>query len=109
MMLWQVWHPRYGVVYDELQAIKRGRYGPYRRLPPGAGAGGEGDTPMTQLALIGLQVGGGRSVRHVTEEKSPPAGRELVENGSALMTRGCSSRQGKIALRLVFPRATASD
>ena len=56
MMLWQVWHPRYGVVYDELQAIKRGRYGPYRRLPPGAGAGGEGDTPMTQLALIGLQV-----------------------------------------------------
>src|SRR5262245_48900637 len=23
MMLWQVWHPRYGVVYDALQAIKR--------------------------------------------------------------------------------------
>src|SRR6266446_5775277 len=21
IMLWQVWHPRYGVVYDELQAI----------------------------------------------------------------------------------------
>jgi hypothetical protein len=54
MILWQVWHPRYGVVYDELQAIKRGRYGPCRRLPPGAGAGGEGDTPMTQLALTGL-------------------------------------------------------
>ena len=54
MLLWQVWHPRYGVVYDELQAIKRGRYGPCRRLPPGAGAGGEGDTPMTQLALTGL-------------------------------------------------------
>jgi len=56
MILWQVWHPRYGVVYDELQAIKCGRYGPCRRLPPGAGAGGEGDTPMTQLALTGLQV-----------------------------------------------------
>src|SRR5215470_1111374 len=54
MLLWQVWHPRYGVVYDELQAIKRGRYGPCRRLPPDAGAGGEGDTPMTQLALTGL-------------------------------------------------------
>ena len=25
MLLWQVWHPRYEVVYDELQAIKRGR------------------------------------------------------------------------------------
>jgi hypothetical protein len=56
MILWQVWHPRYGVVYDELQAIKCGRYGPCRRLPPGAGAGGAGDTPMTQLALAGLQV-----------------------------------------------------
>jgi hypothetical protein len=54
MILWQVWHPRYGVVYDELQAIKRGRYGPCRRLPPGAGTGGEGDAPMTQLALTGL-------------------------------------------------------
>jgi len=52
MLLWQVWHPRYGVVYDELQAIKRGQYGPCRRLPPGAG--GEGDMPMTQLALTGL-------------------------------------------------------
>ena len=56
MILWQVWHPRYGVVYDELQAIKRGRYGPCRRRPPGMGAGGAGDTPMTQLALTGLQV-----------------------------------------------------
>src|SRR5262245_13775982 len=52
MILWQVWHPRYGVVYDELQAIKRGRYGPCRRLHPGAGTGREGDTPMTQLALL---------------------------------------------------------
>jgi hypothetical protein len=36
MMLWQVWHPRYRVVYDELQAIKRGRYGPCRGSPPPA-------------------------------------------------------------------------
>src|SRR6266446_1922332 len=35
MMLWKVWHPRYGVVYDELHAIKRGRYGPQRGIPPG--------------------------------------------------------------------------
>jgi putative transposase len=54
MILWQVWHPRYGVVYDELQAIKRGQYGPRRRLPPSRGAGGEEDTPMTQLVLTGL-------------------------------------------------------
>ena len=56
MMLWQVWHPRYGVVYDELQAIKRGRYGPCRGSPPGAGADGAGAKAMTQLALADLGV-----------------------------------------------------
>ena len=30
MGLWKVWHPKYGVVYDELEAIKRGRYGSRR-------------------------------------------------------------------------------
>jgi len=56
MMLWQVWHPRYGLVYDELQAIKRGRYGPCRRIPPGAGADRDGEKSMTQLALADLGV-----------------------------------------------------
>jgi hypothetical protein len=26
MSLWKVWHPKYGVVYDELDSIRRGRY-----------------------------------------------------------------------------------
>jgi len=56
MLLWQVWHPRYGVVYDELQAIKHGRYGPCRGSPPGAGADGEREQPMTQLMLAELRV-----------------------------------------------------
>jgi hypothetical protein len=25
--VWKVWHPKHGVVYDELEAIKKGRYG----------------------------------------------------------------------------------
>jgi hypothetical protein len=25
--LWRIWHPRYGVIYDEAQVIKRGTYG----------------------------------------------------------------------------------
>ena len=54
MILWQVWHPRYGVVYDELREIKRGRSGPRRGIPPNAGAHGEGEQPMRQLALTGL-------------------------------------------------------
>jgi hypothetical protein len=56
MLLWQVWHPRYGVVYDELQAIKHGRYGPCRGSPPGAGTDGQRGKPMTQLALAELRV-----------------------------------------------------
>ena len=77
MLLWQVWHPRYGVVYDELQAIKRGRYSPCRGSPPGAGADGTGVKAMTQLALADLGVGGRGwgSVWHVRDEKSPPRGR----------------------------------
>lgn len=27
MGLWKIWHPKYGVVYDELEAIKKGKYG----------------------------------------------------------------------------------
>jgi hypothetical protein len=27
MGLWKIWHPKYGVVYDELEAIKQGKYG----------------------------------------------------------------------------------
>ena len=56
MMLWQVWHPRYGLVYDELQAIKRGRYGPCRGSPPGARADGAGTKALTQLVLVDLGV-----------------------------------------------------
>jgi hypothetical protein len=56
MMLGQVWHPRYGVVYDEVQAIKRGRYGPCRGSPPGAGADGDEAKAMPQLALADLGV-----------------------------------------------------
>ena len=55
-MLGQVWHPRYGVVYDEVQTIKRGRYGPCRGSPPGAGADRDGAKAMIQLALLDLGV-----------------------------------------------------
>ena len=30
MGLWKIWHPKYGVVYNELEAIKRGKYGSRR-------------------------------------------------------------------------------
>jgi hypothetical protein len=55
-LLGQVWHPRYGVVYAELQAIKRGRYGPCRGSPPGAGVDGDGAKAMTPRALANRGV-----------------------------------------------------
>src|SRR5437764_1309430 len=56
MMLWKVWHPRYGVIYNELHEIKRGRYGPPRGIPPDAKANRDGDKPITQPALTGLRA-----------------------------------------------------
>ena len=56
MMLWKVWHPRYGVVYDELHEIKRGRYGPRRGIPPGGRDDGAWSEPMRQPMLAGLQM-----------------------------------------------------
>jgi Putative transposase/Transposase zinc-binding domain len=51
MILWQVWHPRYGVVYDELKEIKRGRYGPRGVLSRGVGLDGDRPEPLVQLSL----------------------------------------------------------
>lgn len=54
MMLWKVWHPRYGVIYDELQEIKRGRYGPRGVLSGEAGVDGDRREPVVQLSLSGM-------------------------------------------------------
>jgi Putative transposase/Transposase zinc-binding domain len=56
MLLWQVWHPRYGVMYDELKEIKRGRYGPRGVLARGAGLDGDRPEPLVQLSLPCLQT-----------------------------------------------------
>jgi len=39
MILWQVWHPRYGVVYNELQAIKMRAVWSIPQAPPRRGSG----------------------------------------------------------------------
>jgi hypothetical protein len=38
MGIWKIWHPKYGVVYDELKAIERGKYASHtsRADPPGS-------------------------------------------------------------------------
>ena len=40
MGIWKLWHPAYGVLYDELEAIKRGKYASQEtRAAPEGGAG----------------------------------------------------------------------
>jgi hypothetical protein len=34
MTLWRIWHPKYGVIYDEAEAIKRGQYERRRERAP---------------------------------------------------------------------------
>jgi hypothetical protein len=39
MGLWRIWHPTYGVIYDELEAMRRGKYASQEtRAAPGGGA-----------------------------------------------------------------------
>jgi len=58
MGVWKIWHPKYGVIYDELEAIARGKYAsPTSRAAPLGSAGrtlrpAAGGIP---LPLFGLQ------------------------------------------------------
>ena len=54
MWLWQVWHPEYGVIYDEGEAIKAGKYEPPLDVElPAIIVNSE---PVSQLSLFELQV-----------------------------------------------------
>jgi hypothetical protein len=57
MMLCQVWHPRYGVVYDELEQIKRGRYDPGSVVLEGDDVGYESRAPENQLGWSFRRMG----------------------------------------------------
>jgi hypothetical protein len=62
MWLWQVWHPQYGVVYDELERMKAGVYERYERPicrgteSDRAGDAGAGSGGHVQLPLFALPV-----------------------------------------------------
>ncbi|SRR6266545_2165394 len=60
MWLWQVWHPQYGMVYDELERMKQGVYERVERPicrpidPDRAGDAGVGSDGGLQLPLFAL-------------------------------------------------------
>jgi hypothetical protein len=52
MMLWKIWHPRYGVIYDEAERLKAGYYDPVERgRDPNVRDTGH---PLLQLSLPGV-------------------------------------------------------
>jgi len=58
MGVWKIWHPKYGVIYDELEAIERGKYA--SQTPRAAPIGSAGRTLRpaaggVPLSLPGLQ------------------------------------------------------
>ena len=52
MWLWQIWHPEYGVIYDEAEAIKAGQYEP--PLEPKPPIVTPEPDPFSQLSLFAL-------------------------------------------------------
>jgi hypothetical protein len=58
MGIWKIWHPKYGVIYDELKVIRRGKYA--AQAPRAAPTGSLGRTVWpaaggVSLALPGLR------------------------------------------------------
>ena len=56
MEVWKIWHPKYGVIYDELEAIKRGKYA--SQTPRAAPAGSSGRTVWPAAGGISVSLPG---------------------------------------------------
>jgi hypothetical protein len=53
---WKIWHPKYGVIYDELEAMKRGKYA--SQAPRAAPIGGAGRTVRPAAGGIPVSLPG---------------------------------------------------
>src|SRR5256712_9887153 len=56
MDVWKIWHPKYGVIYDELEAIKRGKYA--SQAPRAAPTGSPGRAVRPAAGGIPLSLPG---------------------------------------------------
>ncbi len=60
MGIWKIWHPEYGVLYDELKAIKRGKYASQEQRAAPEGGGGRAlwsASHRVPLPLFGMRYG----------------------------------------------------
>ena len=53
MVLWRLWHPKYGTYYDEQERIKAGRYEPYQR---DGSTGGDGSAVWSSTGGVPLPL-----------------------------------------------------
>jgi hypothetical protein len=58
MGVWRIWHPTYGVIHDELETIRRGKYA--SQAPRAAPTGGSGRTLWPATGGISLSLPGVR-------------------------------------------------
>ena len=56
MGLWKIWHPKYGVIYDELEAMRRGKYA--SQAPRADPAGRAGHTLRSASGGVPLSLCG---------------------------------------------------
>jgi hypothetical protein len=56
MGVWRIWHPSYGVIHDELEAMRRGKY--VSQATRAAPAGGDGQTVWPATGGIPLSLSG---------------------------------------------------
>jgi Putative transposase/Transposase zinc-binding domain len=56
MGIWKIWHPKYGVIYDELEVIKKGKYA--SQAPRAAPAGSPGRTVWPAAGGISVSLPG---------------------------------------------------
>ena len=56
MGLWRIWHPVYGVIHDELEVIKKGKYA--SQAPRAAPAGSSGRTVWPAAGGISVSLPG---------------------------------------------------
>src|SRR5262245_61785777 len=56
MEVWRIWHPTYGVIHDELETIRRGKYA--SQAPRAAPTGGAGRTLWPPAGGVSLSLPG---------------------------------------------------
>ena len=56
MDLWKIWHPKYGVIYEEYENLKAGRYGQASEQNRGSGCSLRSSAGAVQLSLFPMQV-----------------------------------------------------